>query len=510
MKINLKSSFVALAMILVGLATVYTTSASAATVCFKYNMKVRVEQSVNSAKVQTLSTLKVAGPINNGWMSVKGGWVKLGPPNQVPCGASTNSLSREPQVTAFKTPKVVRDALEGIAGILRQYGRDVKKGKEALAQISIVEFCEKRRSDFGWTKCFALSRKLEVHASRLIATNTNAEARMRARSYVLNFLSKDLMSQTHKRLDKVIDADLAEIPAGRWNSKRVKSLESLAERLADSTRVADFERFVSKTHPKLQSASSLLKQQHPVFVVQVAKVRTELAPPQLTKKQEDLAKNGVDPRVFVANEVFLAVDPSVRFNKRTSEVESALPMDVVKFDETITGLAGVGHDAVFAALKNGSEMTVNSYAKAHDELKPYAEDAGNYLAQRDAGVKSPVTCNSRKGKGLSDCQKAVEVLIQFNDVVKPSVAAAYASFQTLPLSSKTEELKVNVQIARDDFDEKYQSFSEKSLVAQAKAYVVSNLYAVIGAITVLFALIIAISRRRQGVYGHTSLGSGRF
>ena len=312
-----------------------------------------------------------------------------------------------------------------------------------------------------------------------------------------NFLSKDLLGRTQVGLDEVIDTDLNGIPAGRWNSKQVKGLESLAERLADSSRVADFERFVSKTHSKLRDASALLKTQHPAFAAEVAKVRKELASPTLTKKQENLARSGVDPRVFVANEVFLAVDPSGRFDKRMTALESTLPMDKAKFDQTVSGIAGVGHDAVFASLKEGAEMDFAVYAKAHNELKPYAEDAGNYLAQRDAGVKSPVTCNGRKGKGLKDCKQAVQVLTQFADVVKPSVAAAFVSYRVLPQSATTEELKTNVQVARDAFTQKFDSFSQQSVVARLQAFAMSNLYVVLGGVILVIALIISMFRRRN-------------
>lgn len=489
--------------------TLFTTSAEATMVCFKpgLNVAVRTDPWVqnkpsNSTGKRVPSTVNVT-PRSDGWARYKGGWIFTGTPNVQPCGATTaapkssKSLPPEPKSSGFRLPTI--PSPKRVFKFLVPLVRDLETAERSVTQLPFVKFCEKHRSNFGWNKCFIDADKALVFVARLKNLNTNADARKDARNKLKNMLQANPLGQTQVRLDKVIDQDLTGVSAGRWNSKRVKGLESLAERLADSQRVSDFERFVSKTHPKLKEASALLKQQHPVFMAEATKVRIELAPPKLTPKQERLVKEaGVDPRVFVANEVFLAVDPSARFNKRVSEVESTLPMDGAKFSETVKGLAGVGHDVVFAALKDGSEMTVNAYAKSHKKLKPYAEDASNYLAQREAGAEAPVTCNGRKNKDLENCRMAVdETLVPFVDVVQPSVVAAFTSFKTLQLSSTTEELKVNVQIARDAFNEKFDSFSNTSVIARLQTLVMNNLYVVIGACFLVIALIILVFRRRH-------------
>ena len=487
-KSRLVLAFVTAFTMLVGGFT--TPPAEAAmTACFKYQMKVRTTRSIDARVVRTLSLTKVSGPVTGGWIKVKGGWVKLGPPNQIPCGSSSKTANVFSGITSG-----VNAIVKGIAASIKRFNKDVVMAHTAQSRLPALKFCEKHRSDFGWTKCYAESVKLGIQASRLTSTNTDATARVNARGYVANFLRNDIVAQTQTRLGQVVESDLSGVPSGRWNSTRIKNLESLAKRLASSSTVKSWDKFLSRTHPKLRDGASLLKTQHPALVDTVAPFQQMLAGSNLSPVERKAVAKGVDPLLLEDQAVFADLPPIDGLKKWVTSTEKTLPLPKAQFDSIEADAVSKAHNAVYDVLKDESEITLQTYAKAR-KLETYKEDANVLLRQQgQENVVHP--CDLRKAKEKAVCKDAVSKILQV-EVVRSAYAAAFQTFKVLPQSTTAEELGTYVGQVRVSYKDKIHELTtpKVTLYQQAINFVAEYQNMIALAILGLVTLGLLIKRR---------------
>lgn len=399
-----------------------TQTADGATYCFKYDMSVR-KTTVVPAPGQPDNFVRKLGSnrlssnrLSNGWAWVPGGWVKLGPPNEVSC--LTQSLIGKAVQEALRQRKLqlsdqslANDATQKMDGEEYIFCYDVRKKYPNIAG--------------GWG-CGPDREALQASIASLrvknLAVRNNARPRVKA------FMKTDLRAKIRERLSVAVSGAVSGIPKNNWGSKKITRSRNRSQALA-SGNPKQWYTLLDEALPVLANQAELLRVQYPKFARISAQYKPLLAkcPKRSKAEQKRMAAGEL---IFADNQAICDKSPIGEYNKTVAVWQSALPVAPEKFGSVGHRFPPFVHGLIGVALRKQASITMAELAKRRNATAYVS------LAQKveKTGLTSNRVCVDRFSKDknkavkMPECVQAVNFLLNHERFYVPATQSALAVY----------------------------------------------------------------------------------
>lgn len=404
-------------VLLVSFASAQT--ADGATYCFKSDMRVRSTTVVPAQGqpdnfVRWLGSTRLSSNrLSNGWAWVPGGWVKLGPPNEVSC------------LTQGLVGKAFQEALRQRKLQLS----DLRLANDAMRKMDGEEyiFCYDVRGKYPLTSGWGCGPDREVLRASIAKLRVkNLATRNKVRPAVKAFMKTDLRAKIHERLDSVVATAVKGLPANNWKSKKVTKMRDRAQALAKR----DVKQWYAllEVLPALTQQVELLKVQYPKFARISAQYRPLLAKcPERTPTEKKRMAAG--ELIFASNQAVCDKSPLAEYDKTVAVWQSSLPRASSEGFTSLTHrFPPFAHKLIGIALHKQADISLEELAKSRN-AQAYVS-----LARKadKTGLTSQKVCvdqfGGKKQKDktakLAECVQAVNFLLNHQKLYLPATQAA--------------------------------------------------------------------------------------